>query len=438
MVLIQQTRTQGVVSQVLVLEDKIILVSNDARISVLNSSLKTTSLHSFHSSDPAFGLVSLSLVALFFANKMAICSFKLPSFVVDLSIFDVFNVVDACHCDGHLLPTVAILYDPVMSNTTRLAVKRDTQAVVVVSVTTQTVLFRMLRLPYNCFKILTVPSPTQGLLIFSHNALIYCDSLGSCVANVNSFWAWEEQEGDENPIYAPETTSDYSHLAIDLNSATAMFITPDSLLVTTKQGQLLEVTLVGKDGTGSNFNRKKSGVQKIQIKVLGISILSSGENFGGCTIGCNFSEKKFQYSDPQYIFMTSITNDSHLVAIKHVKSASAFYNDDDDDLYGTSTELSTSYTLEIVGSIPNLSSLKAATISMPSSSFSLDDKNNLEIVALSGDDDDTSSGSLIVFNKSVRPHISSSFDFKDIKNIWSIDFQGTRWVVLGRLEDTIV
>ena len=87
------------------------------------------------------------------------------------------NIIDLQFLHGYNQPTLAILYEPLQTFAGRIAVRKDTFRldVLTLDVKERVSAFIWSReiLPYDCVKILPVPKPIGGILVFSVNALFF-------------------------------------------------------------------------------------------------------------------------------------------------------------------------------------------------------------------------------------------------------------------------
>ena len=219
-----------------------------------------------------------------------------PSFVIGESEIDprIKNVLDFKFLFGFLEPTVAILYEEKPTFAGRLAHSKDTCSLIVISLNlhhkTYPILYRVDGLPYNCTHIEPVPNPLGGVIIFSHNALIQVDQTltPGLAAVVNPFFDMESRFKSSPsadglpaaPIHnQPESvyvrygkTCDCKDLGISLDSALSAFLSPDILLLVLRNGDMYRVDLVGDEGAGQSWKRKRGGVRNIKIKKLGLNM----------------------------------------------------------------------------------------------------------------------------------------------------------------------
>jgi cleavage and polyadenylation specificity factor subunit 1 len=392
---------------------------------------------------------------------------------------------------------LAILYESEQTFAGRLAFKKDSVSLIVVSFDifqkTYPVLFSVDGLPYNCTHILPAPTPLGGIVIFSHNALIHLDQTHTpgCAAIVNPFFDLESHfkpipTDDGTPMLPVKNqptsiyerygkTSNCKSLGITLDGSRATFISPDILLLVLRTGDMYQVDLIGDEGAGRSWKRKRGGVDEIMIKSLGLnmalpSILYTLINMSQFTkpqkLGTIFQMDGMQYYS-NYLFAASAAANASLIQfvepIEETTQKTETYEsmevdlDDelDIELYGGSTtrkiiiapQLSeTQVKFRICDTLLSTGPMRHIALGQPSpyseQSYSGEPiGSHLEIVACGGFD---TYGSLVVLHKSVRPVIMSSFSLGRVNDIWSVptpesknkDREFNRYLLLSRTNKT--
>ncbi|RKO91040.1 hypothetical protein BDK51DRAFT_51243 [Blyttiomyces helicus] len=232
-----------------------------------------------------------------------------PSFVIPVSSIDpkIRNVVDMTFLYDYFEPTLAILFETVQTWTGRLVARKDTKSLIVVSLNisqkSYPVLFQVDGLAYNCHKLVPVPSPVGGILIFSPNAIIHMDqtSVPGVVCAVNAYYGIESSipssapessssappSSSLNPLYNRAIISDFTLCGLSLEGCVAYFINPDTVMLVLRSGELIVVQLEGQDAGGSGWKRRKSGVRKFSLRRLGLRAVlpSCGVRIEGLGIG---------------------------------------------------------------------------------------------------------------------------------------------------------
>ncbi|KAG0089651.1 Cleavage and polyadenylation specificity factor subunit 1 [Podila epicladia] len=273
--------------------DSVLVSFKDAKMSLLewsfsNHCIVTVSIHYYERDDykqeflnnthPTEIRVDPSrrcAVLAFYGDRLAVLPFKqdeitmgedddvskkwpyLPSYVMSLSDIDIRikNVIDMVFLYDFFEPTLAILFSPQQTWTGRLAVRKDTCSLVVVSLDIThkmyPIIYSIDNLPYDCTKVIAVPKPVGGLLVVSANALIHLDqgSTGMGVA-VNG--------------YAPIVTDfplerKLQHLDIAFEGSEHVFLAPDQILFTLRSGDMYVVELQQEGRSLSGFKIEKVG-----------------------------------------------------------------------------------------------------------------------------------------------------------------------------------
>jgi cleavage and polyadenylation specificity factor subunit 1 len=399
----------------------------------------------------------------------------LPSYVIHEKEIDptIRNVIDFKFLYGYVEPTLAILYEPDQTFAGRLAHRKDTVCLVVVSLDifqkAYPVLYKVTGLPYNCTRIEAVPSPVGGVIVLSNNALIHIDQTHTpgFAAIVNPFF---DLESHFKPIPTDDGTppipvknkppsvymkyakySNCKELGISLDGARCTFINPDTLLLAIRSGEMYQVDLIGDDGAGRSWNRKRGGVRDIKIRGTGLTMcpctsLFSLLNVNGITkpqiLGSLFDMDGLRYYS-NFLFAGSAVADAMLVQfvepIDSVETQDASLQMEidaedelDAELYGNATTQSVARkpllldenikyrvcdSLLVTGPLRNVVLGQPAPYS-PYEYTGDPQDSHLEIVACGGHD---THGSLVILHQSIRPVIVSSFSLGKIDDMFAVE-----------------
>ncbi|KAG0316254.1 Cleavage and polyadenylation specificity factor subunit 1, partial [Dissophora globulifera] len=334
--------------------DSILVSFKDAKMSLLewsfsNHCIVTVSIHFYERDDYKQEFLNNShpteirvdpsrrcAVLAFYGDRLAVLPFKqdeasmvdedamakkwpyLPSYVMTLSDIDIRikNVIDMVFLYDFYEPTLAILFSPQQTWTGRLAVRKDTCSLVVVSLDithrVYPIIYSIDQLPFDCTKVIAVPKPVGGLLVVSANALIHLDqgSAGMGVA-LNGY----------APIVTDFPLQDQHHFEIALEGSQHVFLAPDQILFTLQNGDMYVVELQQEGRSLSGFKIEKAG--------------ASMQTSCKCSLG------------PGYFFVGSRYADSMLIKystkdqIKKKKKSTAIpinTIDLEDELYGQDVE----------------------------------------------------------------------------------------------------
>ena len=218
--------------------DTLLLSFQEAKLSVVeydpqNHDLKTVSLHVFEDEETRSGYVhnhwvpflradpdSRCAAMLAHGRKIVILPFKregsggnfadeaaaelgsfhemgkvMSSYTLDLKSVihtnNVDNIIDFQFLHGYNQPTLAILYEPLQTFAGRIAVRKDTCRLDVITLDVKervsACFWSREILPFDCVRILPVPKPIGGILVFAVNSLFFLNQgIPPCAVSLNS------------------------------------------------------------------------------------------------------------------------------------------------------------------------------------------------------------------------------------------------------------
>ena len=111
-----------------------------------------------------------------------------PSFVVTASQLEesISHILDESFLYEYREPTLAILYSGTRTSTGILEHRKDTITLLAVTLDLQqrasTTIFSVQGLPYDCFRVLPLPTPVGGLLVLGINEVIHIDQAARCTS----------------------------------------------------------------------------------------------------------------------------------------------------------------------------------------------------------------------------------------------------------------
>lgn len=353
------------------------------------------------------------------------------SYVVNLGSLNesLMNVLDFQFLHGYLEPTVAILHEPVPTWAGRIAVKKDSLAMLLISIDleqqTNPSVWNINGLPFDAFELLSVPHPLGGVLVFSTNSLIYLNqncpplavSLNSIGCATTNF-PMKLQEIDE----------------LTLDCCKFCPIDYKQIFITTKEGELYVLSLL--DDNASTVN----GFQfdKVLVSVMATCI---------CVL------------DKNYLFLGSRLEKSNLLKFskKHLDEKEQMKcdssNDNEDleemNLYGRKARKCrpAQFTIEICDSFLNIGPCNQ-TIIGPSDimkeEFADSANPAIDLVTISGFN---RNGAISVLQRNIRPEIVASFSMADCTDMWSVivkdesgggDNDYLSLMIMNRLRSTVI
>ncbi|KAK3837510.1 MAG: CPSF A subunit region-domain-containing protein [Linnemannia gamsii] len=435
--------------------DSILVSFKDAKMSLLEwsfstHSIVTVSIHYYERDDYKQEFLNNShpteirvdpsrrcAVLAFYGDRLAVLPFRqdeisigdeddaskkwpyLPSYVMSLSDIDskIKNVIDMVFLYDFFEPTLAILYSPQQTWTGRLAVRKDTCSLVVVSLDithkVYPIIYSIDNLPYDCTKIIAMPKPVGGLLVVSANALIHLDqgSSGMGVA-VNGY----------APLVTNFPLQSQQHFDIALEGSQHVFLAPDQILFTLRNGDMYVIELQQEGRSLSGFKIEKAG--------------TSMQTSCKCALGAGYYFVGSRYSDSMLIKYS--TKDQ---VKKKKKSAPMPMNsmDLDNELYGQAPEPvvdqkadiskdeiedamdagESKWQFEICDTITNTGPIIAADIGQRASDDShADFPPQHELVAATGSGHN---GALVVFQRNIRPNVVRSTEaLAGSDSLWTV------------------
>ncbi|KAG0368622.1 CPSF A subunit region-domain-containing protein [Gamsiella multidivaricata] len=435
--------------------DSILVSFKDAKMSLLewsfsNHCLVTVSIHYYERDDYKQEFLNNShpteirvdpsrrcAVLAFYGDRLAVLPFRqeetsigeeddaskkwpyLPSYVMTLSDIDIRikNVIDMVFLYDFYEPTLAILFSPQQTWTGRLPVRKDTCSLVVVSLDithkVYPIIYSIDQLPYDCTKVIAVPKPVGGLLVVSANALIHLDqgSTGMGVG-VNGY----------APMVTEFPLQNQHHFDIALEGSQHVFLAPDQILFTLRNGDMYVVGLQQEGRSLSGFKIEKAG--------------TSMQTSCKCSLGSGYYFAGSRYADSMLIKYS--TKDQ----VKKKKRIAAFpinSMDLEDELYGQDVETITDqptdkskdeiesamdageskWQFEICDTLTNTGPILDLDIGQRASNESHSDfPPQHELVAATGSGQN---GALVVFQRNIRPNVVRSTDaLAGSNSLWTV------------------
>lgn len=453
--LVWQYKLQAAVCGLDCFPGHLVVAFADAKVSVLalrNFQLETISMHYYeysHLRTPSKTTLLAShqsLSVYYFYNSISIidhASFTTRLVAPSDIHSSLKNIMHFVFLSGYLEPTLAILYQPVLTCTGRLGKDKDTCCLLVVIIDqhfTFPVLYNVQGLPYNCFKLQSVERPLGGLLVFSHNAMIYLDqtSVPGLAMVVNGYFDMETKlisappaEGEPPLPTIPHPPSvyvkmncinDFKSLSISLDGSCAVFVSPDIFLLVLRNGEMYQVDMIGDDHR--SWRRKRSGVREFKIRSLGLTMCTP------MSIIHLGHQKTAQGRTGRFLCVSNCADSllvEHSTSIIEAKVEENESDDDlDDDLYGTSKQVQKQgedgpFMYRVVGSLLCTGPIRDFCLSKPEryTTYPYDNPVDLQVVACAGQDQD---GSMVIFSESIRPQILSSFQLAGVENIFSFGY----------------
>ena len=329
------------------------------------------------------------------------------SYIINLGSLNesLMNVLDFQFLHGYLEPTVAILHEPVPTWAGRISVKKDSLAMLLISLDleqqTNPSVWTVNGLPFDAFELLPIPQPLGGVLVFATNSLIYfnqnCPPLAVSLNNIGCA-----------TTNFPMKLQEVGELTLDC--CKFCLIDYKQIFLTTKEGELYVLSLLDDNTntvTGFHFDKALTSVIATCICVVDKNYLFLGSRLEKSNL-LKFSK-------------------NHLDEEERLKchSSNAFLQDGDLEeiqLYGRKATKCrpAQFRLEICDSFLNIGPCNHSIIG-PSDFVSeefVDSVNRaVDLVTISGFN---KSGAISVLQRNIRPEIVSSFNMADCTDMWSV------------------
>ena len=388
----------------------------------------------------------------------------LASYILDLAVIQadnkVNNIIDIQFLHGYHQPTLLILYEPLKTCPGRIAVRKDTCRLDVLTLDLKerisACIWSKEVLPFDCIAALPVPMPTGGTLVLAVNSLYYLNQGVPCYAvSLNSL-------GDntmENVI------KQLDGVKLTLDCARARFLTPERAVISLKGGELYVLSLLLGDHArgvrGFHFDRAAASVLTTCITLCEDHYLFLGSRLGNSLL-LQFTEKDIDMSSSKKQEESSDapvkkrlkTGDSSNDWISAASDVGELHQDKDLlEVYGSSETSSTnrkankvaSYSFEICDSLLNIGPCGQITMGEPfglSEEFSVSTKADpdVELVTTSGHG---KNGALCVLQQTIRPHVVTTFPLPNCIDMWTVIgdsdvTDGHAFLILSRAESTMI
>nr|XP_053638163.1 cleavage and polyadenylation specificity factor subunit 1-like [Cherax quadricarinatus] len=448
------------------LRDSLLLGFRDAKLSLVeydpyNHYLRTVSLHYFEKEDIRGGWVQtvvLPLVRvdpegrcaamLIYGRKIVILPFRrdlttddveystshvrgpvLQSYIIDPKDFEtpsIDNIIDMQFLHGYYDPTLMLLYEPIKTFPGRVAVRHDTCALAAISLNIRQrlhpVIWSLSCLPHDCQKLLPVPKPIGGVLLFAANSLTYLtQSVPPYGVSLNSM-------GDKNTNFPLRKQEG---VVISLDCAYGEFLTEDRVVISLRGGELYVLTLVAdsmRSVRSFHFDKAAASVLTCSMCMCEDQYLFLGSRLGNSLL-LRYTEKEL--SDPMRSKSNVPADQEPPTKRKKLDTlgdwiASNVEDIRDDDaleVYGhedTSTVQLASYNFEVMDSLLNIG--PCGDVAMGEPAFLSEEYENsvdpcVELVTTSGHG---KNGALSILQRSIKPQVLTTFDLPEVEDMWTL------------------
>lgn len=390
------------------------------------------------------------------------------------------NIMDMEFLEGYYEPTLLILHEPIQTWPGRLAVRNDTFAMVTLSLNilqkVHPIIWSLNHLPYDCFRVVAVPKPIGGVLIFAVNSLIYLNqSVPPYAVTLNGL--------GEGSLSSSFTSVRQRGVLLSLDASQACFISHDKLVISLKSGDLYVLTLFN-DGMGNvrkfYFEKAASSVMSSCITPCEPGYLFLGSRLGNSLL-LKYTEKPWVkpiepavkepveddvIGDPENeSTKRSLEEDENEPLSKILKIDKpedevgdiedwvakdvALMKQDDLEVYGDvqdeEEKLPTSFSFEVCDSVSNVGPCSKICMGQPA--FLAEEFHgnssgpHIELLTTSGFG---KNGALSLIHRTVRPSVVTTFNLPDCSKMWTVksrklnDQNFHSFLILSKADSTMI
>uniref|UniRef100_A0A2P2M8B6 Uncharacterized protein MANES_06G138300 n=1 Tax=Rhizophora mucronata TaxID=61149 RepID=A0A2P2M8B6_RHIMU len=351
------------------------------------------------------------------------------SYVINLRDLDIKHVKDFVFVYDYIEPVVVILHARELTWAGRISWKHHTCKISAFSISTTskppTLIWSVVNLPHDAYKLLAVPSPIGGVLVIGANTIHYHRESASCGLALNSY-AVSVDRSQELPR---------ASFSVELDAASATWLLNDVALLSTKTGELLLLMLVydGRVVRRLDLSKSKASVLTSGITTMGSSLFFLASRLGdsllvqfNCGMGSSLSSLKEEVGD-----IEGDINSAKRLKISSSDALQDMVSGEELSFYGSpqnNTELAQkSFSFMVRDSLVNVGPLKdfsyGVRINADPSATGIAKQSNYELVCCSGHG---KNGALCVLRQSIRPEMISEVELPGCKGIWTVYHKNAR------------
>ena len=389
----------------------------------------------------------------------------LASYILDLTVIQadnkVNNIIDIQFLHGYHQPTLLILYEPLKTCPGRIAVRKDTCRLDVLTLDIKerisACIWSKEVLPFDCVGALPVPMPVGGTLVLAVNSLFYLNQgVPPYSVSLNSL-------GDNTMEHV---VKQLDGVKLTLDCARAKFMTPERAVISLKGGELYVLSLLLGDHSrgvrGFHFDRAAASVLTTCITLCEDHYLFLGSRLGNSLllqftekdIDTESSKKKEDPANDAPVKKKLKTGDSLSDWISAASDVGDLHQDQDLlEVYGNSETLTSSrkiskiatYTFEVCDSLLNIGPCGQICMGEPSfisEEFSASTKADpdVELVSTSGHG---KNGALCVLQQTIRPQVVTTFELPNCIDMWTVIGESDMvdrhaFLILSRPDSTMI
>lgn len=346
----------------------------------------------------------------------------LPSYTLDLATVIqthvVDNIIDIQFLHGYNQPTLLILYEPLKTFAGRIAVRKDTCRldVVTLDVKERLAAFIWSRevLPFDCLRAVPVPKPVGGTLVFATNSLFYLNQ-GIPIYGVSL-----NSTGDKD-ITTDILIRPLEGVKLSLDCAVAEFLSADQLVISLKGGELYVLSLlVDSLRAVKGFHMDKAAAS---VLTTSVSLACPGYLFLGSRLG-NSLLLRFTSRELGQVGGRREREPPSKKARFDMQGDWLDTELDEFEVYGsqeTAAHKITAFSFEVCDSLLNIGPCGQVAMGEPaflSEEFTSSSPDpDIELVTTAGHG---KNGALCLLQKTVRPQVVTTFELPGCQDMWTV------------------
>eukprot|EP00092_Neocalanus_flemingeri_P020040 GFUD01021700.1.p1 GENE.GFUD01021700.1~~GFUD01021700.1.p1 ORF type:complete len:1406 (+),score=514.90 GFUD01021700.1:53-4270(+) len=476
--------------------DSLLLTFKDAKLSLVeynpdNHDLQTLSLHHFEDEEVRGGIIHNEWVPsvrvdpdnrcaamLAYGRKIVILPFKrdmtsgmegedstadlsldglalsnssrvMPSYTLDLATViqthTVDNIIDIQFLHGYNQPTLLILYEPLKTYAGRIAVRKDTCRLDVVTLDVKEKLAAFIWsrevLPFDCVRAVPVPQPVGGTLVFAVNSLFYLNQ-GIPIYGVSL-----NSTGDKG-VTTDILIKQLEGVKLSLDCAVADFLSPDQLVISLKGGELYVLSLLVdsmRSVKGFHLDKAAASVLTTCVSLAGPGYLFLGSRLGNSLL-LKFTSREAGQVGQARRQEREPPNKKKRLDMQGDWLDTELEMDTEFEMYGsqeTAAHKINAFTFEVCDSLLNIGPCGQVAMGEPaflSEEFTSSAPDpDIELVTTAGH---AKNGALCLLQKTVRPQVVTTFELPGCQDMWTVySGQGKQehaFLILSRNESSMI
>ncbi|WCJ36530.1 Cleavage and polyadenylation specificity factor subunit 1 [Euphorbia peplus] len=353
------------------------------------------------------------------------------SYIINLRELDMKHVKDFIFVHDYIEPVVIILHERELTWAGRVAWKHHTCMISAFSISTSlkqpTLIWSVANLRHDAYKLLAVPSPIGGVLVICANTIHYHSESATCALALNNY-AVSIDSSQELPR---------ANFSVELDAAKATWLSNDVALLSTKNGELLLLTLVydGRVVQRLDLAKSKASVLASDITTIGSSLFFLSSRLGDSLL-VQFTYGLGSSNVPSGLKEEVGDIEGDVPSTKRLKRSPSdglqdIVSGEELSLLGStanSTESSQKvFSFAVRDSLINIGPLKdfsyGLRMNADANATGIAKQSNYELVCCSGHG---KNGSLCVLRQSIRPEIITEVNLPGCTGIWTVYHKNAR------------